>query len=799
MQRPLLWLCLFFIAGVCAGSFLPVSAKNAFLFFTALLSFTAFFLLFSKRQHFFVSVLIATLCFLLGTLVMLMAVEKYKTLLTKYVDSRVELVGVIIEDADIRNDKVFYLLEAKRIEVEGKEQAISGRVRVTVYNTEEVFEYGDVVSVSGILREVEEPGNPGQFNYKKWLERRGIFVVMYVWDENNIEKISTADVSFIKSLAYDLKQKFIEVLFNTLPKEHAGLMQGMLFGERGLITDEMSHDFFIASLIHILCVSGFHVGLVLAGFLGLFYILKLPRALEAPLGSFLLIFYAAMTGFTHSVMRAAVMGIAFLWARQLDRERDWPTAMAIAAAVVLFIWPHALWEPGFQLSFAVTFGILHLTPLAEKLLSNLPRKVRLAVAVPIIAEITAAPLVMYHFNMISLVGFIANITLAPLISAIMLLTGVSVLVGVFFLSVASFINITTSALIDLMLLTVDWLSSLPFAAVFLKPIPWYFVIGFYGFLMLLPALVKKVKEIELKHYKKAAYKLLLSSAVVVLVFICILKFGDREILAVHFIDVGQGDAILIQTPNGKNMLIDAGGKEGELAGEVGVGSRVVLPYLRYYGVNELNVLMITHPHEDHSGGAASIIERMRVEKVMVSPIGDLNLSSIDKDYINLLEKIKEKDIPISYALAGDVIKLDESVDIRILWPDQPQVNLNDNSLVVKLNYKKCSFLFTGDIEEYAQQQLFQMYEDLDCTVLKVPHHGSKFFDYEFLKRTSPEISVISVGKYNKFNHPATELLNALEELNSKVYRTDIDGAIVIRTDGNRVWIKTHKAKKTTVG
>ena len=92
-----------------------------------------------------------------------------------------------------------------------------------------------------------------------------------------------------------------------------------------------------------------------------------------------------------------------------------------------------------------------------------------------------------------------------------------------------------------------------------------------------------------------------------------------------------------------------------------------------------------------------------------------------------------------------------------------------------------------------------MYGDLDCTVLKVPHHGSKFFDYEFLKRTSSEISVISVGKYNKFNHPATELLNALEELNSKVYRTDIDGAIVIRTDGNRVWIKTHKAKKTTVG
>jgi len=410
--------------------------------------------------------------------------EGYKTSLVNYVGKNVLLTGTLVDDADLRRNKAFYLLEAEKIKIDGQTMHTTGRVRIAVHDTERIFEYGDVVRVKGRLKEVNPSGNPGQFDYKVWLERRGIYVVMTVWESHNIDKIGEGDVNFLKATALHVKQKFISVLYSTLPSEHAAIVQGMLFGDRGLISDEISHEFMMTSLIHILCVSGFHVGLVLADFLIIFYLLKIPRYLEAPLGTALLIFYAFMTGLGYSVVRATVMGIILLWTRHFEYERDWPTAMAFAAAVILFIYPSAIFEPGFQLSFAVTFGILHLTSVAEKLLGNMPKKLKLAISVPVIAKITAIPLVVYHFHLISFVGFIANIILAPIISSVMMFAANSVLIGIFSLKLAFIVNAVTSALLDLMLTAVDFLAGLPFAAVFVKSIPSYMIISYYLLLLI---------------------------------------------------------------------------------------------------------------------------------------------------------------------------------------------------------------------------------------------------------------------------------------------------------------------------
>jgi competence protein ComEC len=761
--------------GVFIGSYLTVPIAPMLLLLATLVVVTVFCYL--KEAH-FTGWLLLVLCLLLGVFHINMWDKSQQTNLVRYLDQRVTITSRVVREPDVRPDKVIYQLEVDAAKTKDQKVTACGLVRLTVYQTDKIFNYGDIIEVQGKLQSPQSPGNPGQFDYQQYLKRQGIQVTMSVWQGENIKRIGQVDSG---AMGWGLKVKghFLQVLADTLPAEQSALMQGMLFGTRGMIAEDIDEDFQTTSLVHILSVSGFHVAVILGACLFLMHALKVPLKLQAPISTVLIIFYSAITGFGPTVLRSAVMGLMVVWARYFGRERDWPTAMALAVVVILFASPKAMWEPGFQLSFIATWGILYLVPTLEKLLSNWPKALVVAASVPIVAELTVVPLVAYHFNMMSLVGIITNILTAPLITAVMLLSGISVLVGVVLMPLASIINVSTGLLLDILLWLVRIMASLPHAAIYLPSPPWWGIIAYYLFLARLPQIVES-KENKHKY-------LIWAGAILSIVVILTWIDNNDNYLTVHFIDVGQGDAALVQTPNGRNMLIDTGGWSGEFVSGRGAGTNVVLPYLQRLGINNLDALILSHPHEDHCGGAHGIIDKLPVRLVIVTPFQQLE--EPDDAYIKLLGQMNDQGLTVMPAEAGQMLQLDKNLDIMVMSPTVKQT-LNNSSLVVKINYQQASFLFTGDIEKEQQQILVG--HNMQSDVLKVPHHGSGNFSSDFLKSVAPKIAVISVGEKNRFGHPDAEVLTVLTELNAKTYRTDIHGAVIINTDGRSIWVDTGR-------
>jgi Predicted hydrolase (metallo-beta-lactamase superfamily) len=251
---------------------------------------------------------------------------------------------------------------------------------------------------------------------------------------------------------------------------------------------------------------------------------------------------------------------------------------------------------------------------------------------------------------------------------------------------------------------------------------------------------------------------------------------DLGTMTVHYIDVGQGDSILIQI-NEKNMLIDAGDRSE--------GDRVV-SYLKDNNVEKLDVIVATHAHADHIGGMVDVLDNFDIKRFI-----DSGNPHTTKTYENMLITIDEMDIPFSLAEAGQAIGLDPSTTITVLNPEELTGDLNDDSVVVKLTYEDVSFMFTGDAEAHAESEMIAAEYDIDSDILKVAHHGSSSStSTEFLELVSPDVCIIMVGTDNRYGHPHQEIMDRLSLLGCEVYRTDLDGTIVVQTDGREYTVET---------
>jgi competence protein ComEC len=259
-------------------------------------------------------------------------------------------------------------------------------------------------------------------------------------------------------------------------------------------------------------------------------------------------------------------------------------------------------------------------------------------------------------------------------------------------------------------------------------------------------------------------------------------------LVVTVLDVGQGDCILVQAPGGRTMLVDGGGRAGEETRGYDVGREVVTPALMTRGVRRVDVLVITHPHEDHIGGLGAVLEAVPVGMVL-----DPMLPNESRDYEKLRESIRGHKIAIHRATAGQRINLGEGIHAEVLNPPDPRLQgtrdeINDNSVVMRIVDGEESALLAGDVDRAGAERLAGMGNAIQSTILKVPHHGSGDAAVpEFLEAVRPEVAVISVGANNPFGHPSAEMLEGLKRVGAKVMRTDEEGAITIRLRPPRWW------------
>jgi len=824
MNRPLVVLTIFYIAGVLSGELTnfkpPVAlALAGFCFLAAV----AWYLLSWRESH----RVVLALFFLLGLAMSRLAIEGSKTPLIKYSGRQVNLVGWVAAEPDVREDKVFYLLQAQEIILSGERRAVAGAVRLQVKESDKVFGYGDMLKVSGLLAKPELPGNPGLFNYRTYLERQGIGVTLAARGEKAVEKIGFYGANPVLHAALQLKQKLSSTAVTSLTPSQAAVLNGILFGTQGLIDRETRQSFTETGIVHILSVSGLHVGLVLGGTVGLLRLLRFPPGMTAPLVTPVIIFYVFMTGLNPAVLRAAIMALLLLWAHQLGRSQDWPTSMALAALVILLWNPLQIYHPGFQLSFAATWGILYLGPLltgaCAGLLNGMPgtlsRPVSQSLAIPLAAQLATVPLVAWYYNLVSPVSILANLVAVPLVGVIMFLGFTAAVLGLVWPPLAALVNVTDEAVLNLFMGTVSFFQKLPGAVFYIPTPPLVLAVLWYGGLIAARWLLSGGGSAAVKERLKgwAAVGVVLGVALLLIW----LPWGGGRGMTVHFLDVGQGDSILVQTPGGKNMLIDTGGRKDEFQTGKGAGDQVVVPYLRKIGVRGLDVLVLTHPHEDHAGGAAAVVKNFPVGLVLVPQVDERIVKAgegveveettagpktksyyseeVPAAYAALLGKMADDGVQVQTAGAGDALRLDRELEIEVLSPGEMKGEsksfLNNRSLVLRLIYRHRSFIFTGDIEEEAQRGLIQGGANLKADVLKLPHHGSRSLLAELVEQVKPEVAVISVGSHNSFGHPAQSTLDMLYRTGAQVCRTDQDGAVIIKTDGYNLEVKTGKTNK----
>lgn len=659
-------------------------------------------------------------------------------------------------------DRTRLLLDVDAVHAGPERLPASGLVQLTVYGEPPApLGEGQRVLVDARLHAPIGYRNPGGFDYPAHLRREGVLLVGHARSDR-----LTALTPDAPPWRVAVKRWAVSVITARLPETSGALLAGLLMGERSALPRESDEAFRRAGVYHILAVSGFNVALLAGAVFAGLAVCGAPRRAAALTAAGVLTGFALVVGGQPSVVRATLMGLLLLAALLLDRDSQLVNALALAALALLAWRPGDLWEPGFQLSFAATAGIVHLTPWLTAWLigRGWPRWLAAAVAVSLGAQAAVTPLMLAHFNQLSLIGVAANLAVVPL-------AGVATTLGMLALLLELLPGPLGALLFEalwlvlLLLRGLVWIAAaLPAAMVHLPAPAAAAALAWYMALLLAPAAASR--------RLRAAVGLLLVTVLGLSLWPWLRP--TETMLRVTFLDVGQGDAALVELPDGPRLLVD-GGPGG--ARRFDVGERVLAPFLWNRPLGHLDAVALSHWDTDHAGGLAAVLARFRVGEFWESgrpPTGA-------PETVAALARSRA---PRRVLAAGQRIWLGRAL-ITVLGPAPgPPLAANDQSLVLRLDWRGVSLLLPGDLGPRGEALLLERGGPLRALALKVAHHGSRFSSgAPFLQAARPLIAVVSVGARNPFRHPSPEVLARLEAAGARVYRTDRDGAVILETDG----------------
>jgi competence protein ComEC len=483
------------------------------------------------------------------------------------------------------------------------------------------------------------------------------------------------------------------------------------------------------------------------------------------------------------------MALVFILGGLVQRRTSSRNALGVAALLILALDSRQLFDAGFQLSFGAVLAILYFMPPIRDLIAGPGERglilrscgwVLRSILLSVIVSLGTLPITAACFGRVSLVGVLTNIAVVPATGAGMILGTLSLGAGLVSPVLGASYAAADGLLLHWTIRFSEFAASLPFASLetsrfgLWEAIPWYGAIG----------LATHWRDRRMA----ARFLSLFLAGLNALVFLRPDPDPSRGVLRVSMIDVGQGDAILVEFPGGETLLVDTGPLT--LAGDA--GKKTVAPFLKRKGIGAIDMLVITHPDADHCGGAASIIRGFPVRRVIESDAGGQTAV-----YASYHAAALARGSPISLAWRGEKLSAAECARVYVLWPGRGRTasvkssrraSSNNASIVFKLVYGHVSFLFTGDAEGDSETGLIRSFGSfLGSTVLKVAHHGSDSgTSQEFLDAVRPAVALVSVGLHNRFRHPSPPLLERLDGAGARVLRTDREGAIVLATDGRSV-------------
>lgn len=658
--------------------------------------------------------------------------------------------------------------------------------------------YGDRFWIKGRL---VEPPKLKEFDYREYLARQGIYSLCYPED---LRLISEGGGAKVLQLIFKLKKKLSQALTLAVAEPPSSLAQAVLLGKRSELPQEIRQDFQRSGIAHMLAISGLHIGIVAGMALSLgAWLFGRHRPYHLLLALLAVWLYTLLTGWHPSALRAAIMGSLWAAGSWLGRQRSSFPALLLAAGVMVGIKPSVLGNISFQLSFAAMAGLIFLSPLfaswayralGEEKVGGGRRFVVESLSFSLGAILATLPLLAFYFHRLSLMTLPATFLSLPAVPGLIAAAAFSSGLGLISTTLAHIPGWICWIFGTYIIRVAEAFSSLPFAAVSARVgIP--FVVSYYSVLILALALARNRKQIRARITSfrstflriaggfSSKYVILLLLLVALLLWSAILALPDGR-LHVFFLNVGQGDAILIQTPDRHQILVDGGPDPKALLSYLGRR----LPFWDH----SLDLVVLTHPEEDHVAGLLAVLQRYQVARVLEG-----SFPSDSPSYQEWVRLIQRKNIERLIARRGQQIRLGE-LKVEVLHPAEPllrgtSADSNNNSVVLRLSYGRASFLLVGDLMQEGEEALLRQQPQLGSTVLKVGHHGAGSSSPEFLEAVSPQVAIISVGLNNPFGHPSPEVMARLrEKVGQNLFLTSRDGTVEFITDGQKLWVKRER-------
>jgi competence protein ComEC len=643
---------------------------------------------------------------------------------------------------------------------------------------------GSRIVVRGRLAPFDEPRNPGEPSERALQRERGFDAHL---DDATVLNVrgrqrERLDIWLAKAHQWALAQ-----LQERLGEPDASVLAGELWGERSALPPDLRAEFQETGTVHVLVTAGLHIGAVAALCLTLLLPLSLPRWLSCALTVTAIWAFALWSGEALPAFRAATMATLGLTARALGRCTFSWNVLALAALLLAFVRPQSVNGASFALSFSCVGAIFACTPVLERAIDSalaLPERVREALVLSISTQLGTWPLTAAVFLQFAPYAVLANLAVVPCVAATMAL-GAAQLALSWCAPLAQACANLNSWLLAWMLGAVRIVATLPGATIVASPAPAWCIVSYDAALLATPSLWQRGARTV------AAAVLAIAAGLVVWPP----QLCDGR-LRVTVLDVGQADAIVVQTPAGHALLVDAGGRleRGPQSSDSvaeRIGERIVVPFLLRHGIHALDAIVLSHPHGDHAGGVAPVLR-----KLSAGAFADSGQRYGGHAYQDALATAHDERVPILHPRAGMRWQTGDGVVLRFLGPSLPLIegsrnDINENSIAFTLRYRSFCMLFTGDAGAAAEARFLREGTDLHCQVLKVGHHGSSYGStVAFIAVVHPATAIVSVGRHNAFGHPAPQTIATLQRAGARIYRTDEDGAVSIVSDGNRYAVTT---------
>lgn len=627
--------------------------------------------------------------------------------------------------------------------------------------------------LTGQLTKPETQRNPGAFNYERYLYQQRIHWILQASD---VSVEQCRDDARMRDAFSRWREKGLRFIGEHVEQPAAGMMQALIYGERKHISEETLQYYQEGGVIHLLAISGLHVGF-LAGML--FYtLIRMGVTRERATVSLLLIlpFYAVIAGAAPSVIRAVMMTVLMLIVLFVKTAMTPHDAISLTFLLMLGADPYYIYHIGFQLSFIVSFFLI----MSNRLIDNASASFwHQLLAASIVSQLSSLPLILFHFYQISLLSLPLNLLFIPLFSIVILPACLCILCLLIIVpSLGEMLSFLLNILLDVSNRLVAFAVTFPHTRLIFGQ-PSFFVTAslYVGLLWLFAAWESKGKQCVWA-----------GGCLILLMLFQYYQFDMNAEGRVTFIDVGQGDSILIELPYRKGVyLVDTGGavsfeKEPwqEKRHSFEVGKDVLLPFFYARGIRQIDKLFITHGDYDHAGAAETILTNVKVQELV---IGKKN--SLDELEENLVKQSQYRGIEVISAEKGDMWK-EGSFSFYVLSPKGNEKSKNDQSLVIYTKLGGLTWLFTGDLELGGEEQLVKNFPMLRADVLKVGHHGSKTSSSSLLlDHIKPKAAIISVGKHNRYQHPHSSVIKELKRRKIIIFRTDENGAVYYRFRQNK--------------